>query len=91
MSEQHASSEALDETAPPKPRVRAGAIAWGVMVIGIAVTVLFIVSGPASRATFAEWLGTASPGGVAIVAAIAVGALILLLAGLALIRRAQRR
>jgi hypothetical protein len=75
----------------PRPRVRAGAIAWGLMVIGIATTVLTVIGQPQSRGDFAEWIGSATPGGVAIVAVLAVGAFILLLAVLSLIRRAQRR
>ena len=74
-----------------KPRVRSGAIAWGLLVIGIAISVLVTVSSPASRRNFAEWLGDATPGGIAIIAVLALGAVILLLAALALIRRAQRR
>lgn len=91
MSESVAGSEAADVTTPPKPRVRAGAIAWGLIVIGVAVTVLVIVTRPESREAFADWLGAATPAGIAIVAVLAIGVLILLLAGLALIRRAQRR
>ena len=79
------------EVVARKPRVRAGAIAWGLIVIGIAAAVLVTVSSAASRRDFAVWLGDLTPGSVAIIGVLALGALILLLAGLALIRRAQRR
>jgi hypothetical protein len=82
-----------DATEPSShgPRVRAGAIAWGLIVVAISVSVLVTVSGPASRREFAEWLGRATPGSIAIIALLSLGALILLLAALAVIRRAQRR
>ena len=83
--------DTTEVTASSKPRVRSGAIAWGLIVIGIAVSVLVTVSSPASRRAFAQWLGDATPGGIAIVAVLALGGVIVLLAGLALIRRAQRR
>ena len=83
--------DATAEPTAPRPRVRSGAIAWGLIVIGIAVAVLVTVSSPASRRDFAEWLGDATPGSLAIIGVLALGALIVLLAALALIRRAQRR
>ena len=90
-SENPAKSVPTVEPAARKPRVRAGAIAWGLIVIGTAVSVLVTVSSPASRRDFAGWLGDVTPGSVAIIGVLALGVLILLLAALALIRRAQRR
>ena len=90
-SEDSAESVSTVEPAARKPRVRSGAIAWGVIVIGIAVSVLVTVGSPTSRRDFAEWLGDLTTGSVAIIGVLALGVLILLLAGLALIRRAQRR
>jgi hypothetical protein len=75
----------------PKPRVRAGAIAWGLVVMAIAVSVLVTVSSADSRELFADWVGRITPAGFAIGAVLAVGAFILLLAVLAIIRRVQRR
>lgn len=94
MSSEHSAetvSVSAAEAVARKPRVRSGAIAWGLIVLGIAISVLVTVSSPASRRGFAEWLGDLTPGSVAIIGVLALGVLILLLAALALIRRAQRR
>jgi hypothetical protein len=75
----------------PRPRVRAGAIAWGLIVLAIGVSVLSIVGNAEAREGFAEWLGAITPAGFVIGAVLALGAFILLVSGLSLIRRAQRR
>lgn len=74
-----------------RPRIRSGAIAWGLIVCGIAVAVLLVVSDGASRTAFASWLGALTPGGYLLIAVLALGGLILLWGLLGLIRRAQRR
>lgn len=75
----------------PRPRIRAGAIAWGLIVATIGGIVILVIGDADRRADFAEWIGGATPGGAAFVAVLAVGCFILLLSALALIRRAQHR
>lgn len=75
----------------PRPRVRSGAIAWGFIVCAISVTVLTTIGSEEGRAGFMSWLLELGPGGQALILVLGVGFLILLLAGLSLIRRAQRR
>lgn len=83
--------QATSSAAAPKPRIRSGAIAWGLIVCAAAIAVLATIASPSARDGFVTWLIGLNPGGVALVAVLAVGVFILLLAGLALIRRAQRR
>jgi hypothetical protein len=76
--------------AAPTPRIRFGAVAWGIVVIALASAVLAIVGSPASRAGFVDWAGGLGAGGVTIVVLLVVGAFILLQGVLALLRRVQR-
>jgi hypothetical protein len=86
-------AEPMTETAPvaPKPRIRSGAIVWGVLVSAAAVFLLTIVTSPTNAAAFSAWTGSLGWGGVILVAAIALGAFILIMALLSAIRNAQRR
>ena len=77
--------------AEPKPRVRSGAIAWGLIVCATAVLVLSIVCVPANADAFDSWTASLTPPVIVIIGVIALGAFILLMAVLSLIRRAQRR
>ena len=79
------------QPAVPRPRIRSGAIVWGVIVSAVAVFMLGIVTSPANSAAFAEWTGALGWGGVTLAAVIAVGAFILIMALLSVIRAAQRR
>jgi hypothetical protein len=83
-----------DQEAPAvrgaRPRIRSGAIAWGLIVMATAGGVLFALADPARRAAFTAWLTTLTPGGAILVGVIALGTLLLLLGVLAVIRRAQR-
>lgn len=74
-----------------RPRIRSGAIAWGLIVCAISVFVLAVISHPGRRAEFVDWAWNLGPAGQALVLVLGLGCLILLLALLSLIRRAQRR
>lgn len=78
-------------TSSARPRIRSGAIAWGLIVCGIAVTVLLVIGSPRSRAGFAHWLGALTPGGHVLIGVLALGGLILLWGLLGVIHRLQRR
>jgi hypothetical protein len=80
-----------DETTPERPHVRAGSIAWGLIVIATAAAVLWVVAEPARRSAVTDWAATLTPGGAALVAVLVCGAILLLSGVLAAIRRAQRR
>jgi hypothetical protein len=73
------------------PRTRWAAIVWGLIIAGIAATILAIVGSPERRQVVSDWAATLTPGAFWILSALVVGAFILVLAVLALIRRAQRR
>lgn len=73
------------------PRIRSGAIAWGVIVCAISATVLVIVSSPQGRAGFLDWAIGLGAGGATLILVLGFGCFILLVAGLSLIRRAQRK
>lgn len=73
------------------PRVRSGAIAWGVIVVLAAVAVLLVQLNPAAAAAYASWQASLTLGTVALLGVVAVGALVLLFAALSAIRHAQRR
>ena len=80
-------------TAPaaPRPRIRVGAIVWGMIVCITAATTLIVVSSQQHRAAFGDWLGELTPDSVGILVLVAAGILLLLLGLVSLIRQAQRR
>ncbi len=74
-----------------RPRTRWAAIVWGLIIAGIAATTLAIVGSPERRLALSDWLATLTPGAFWILLVLVVGVFILVLAVLALIRRAQLR
>ena len=72
------------------PRTRWAAIVWGLIIAGIAATTLAIVGSPERRLALSDWASTLTPGAFWVLSALVLGVLILILAVLALIRRAQR-
>jgi hypothetical protein len=75
----------------PRPRVRSGAIVWGLLVSSFAVLVLAIVTSPANAAAFSDWASRLGVGGAILLGVIALGAFILIMALLSVIRREQRK
>jgi TRAP-type C4-dicarboxylate transport system permease small subunit len=73
------------------PRTRWAAIIWGLIIAGIAATTLAIIGSPERRLALSEWAATLTWGEVWVLSALVLGVFILVLAVLALIRRAQRR
>ncbi len=73
------------------PRTRWGAIVWGAIVAVVATVTLIVIGSPGRRLAVANWLADLTPGTVWIFAVLVVGVIILVLALLALVRRAQRR
>ncbi|GAB3397160.1 hypothetical protein GCM10027568_32580 [Humibacter soli] len=75
----------------PRPRVRSGAIAWGLIVLAFSALMLTLTTVPGNAVAFAHWASSLTPGTITVIVVVAVGAFILLLALLSAIRRAQRR
>ncbi|MCU1409766.1 MAG: hypothetical protein JWR04_473 [Rhodoglobus sp.] len=80
-----------DLTADPRPHVRAGSIAWGLIVIVAASAVLWVAYDPARRAAVTDWVLSLTAGGFVLVGVLVLGGILLLAGILAAIRRAQRR
>lgn len=76
---------------PVQPRIRFGAIVWGLLASGVAWLALSTVSSPSARSDFTEWLWGLNPGTITVIVILAVGGFILLQGALGLIRKAQRR
>ncbi len=74
----------------PRPRIRFAGIAWGVVFATAALVLLGVVTDPARRAAAADWLGTLEGDTAAIILALVLGAVLVLGALLATVRRLQR-
>jgi hypothetical protein len=90
MTEQTAPTTAPDEPRH-RPHVRWGAIVWGLIVVLTGVSVLAVLSDRSRSAAFADWLGALTIGGLVVIAVITLGALLVIGAFLAIVRRAQQR
>lgn len=71
----------------PRPRVRVGAIIWGLIVATIGGLAVYVQSSPLRRADAVEFALGLTPLELGIGVVIALGVLVLLIAGLALLRR----
>jgi uncharacterized membrane protein YcjF (UPF0283 family) len=79
--------EAAAAASVPRPRSRWGAVAWGLVVVLVALETLMIAGDPARRSGFVQWWAELGAGGVVLVIVLAVGGFILLQGVLALLRR----
>ena len=75
----------------PRPRIRTGAIVWGLVVALVGAGSLALLLNPALRESVIAAILSLSAFGVVVALLGALGVLILVLASVALIRRAQRR
>ena len=81
-----------DVTPPaPRPHVRAGCIAWGLIVIAVASAALWTSRDAGRRAALADWATSLTAGGLVLVGVLVLGGILLLGGILAAIRHAQRR
>lgn len=76
--------------ADPRPRIRFAGIAWGVVFATAALVLLGVVTDPVRRRTAAQWLGSLEGDTAAIILALVLGAVLVLGALLASVRRLQR-
>lgn len=90
VAEEATASVAAVGVAEPRPRIRFAGIAWGVLFATAALVLLGVVAAPSRRAAAAEWLGSLQGDTVTIILAIVFGAVLVLSALLASVRRLQR-
>lgn len=76
---------------PGRPRVRVGAIVWGLLVMTFAAGVVAISATPEARRAFDDWVASLSPAGWVIIGVVALGVAVLLVAGTSAVRSAQRK
>lgn len=75
----------------PRPRIRTGAVIWGLLLTALGAWVLWIAGSPARRADALDTVLTMTPLGWTVVIVVALGAFITLIALAAVIRRLQHR
>ncbi|MFC4244321.1 hypothetical protein ACFOYW_13150 [Gryllotalpicola reticulitermitis] len=72
------------------PRIRWGGIIWGLVFVASGWFALWTMQSHERRSAFSDWILTLNDGGWAIVAAFAIGALLLVLGLIAALRAATR-
>lgn len=75
----------------PRPRIRAAAITWGLIVAAIASVTLWVITSPARREGFVDWVLALTPGDVTLLALAASGAIVLVAGLLSAVRSVQTR
>lgn len=79
------------ERAIRRPRIRFGTISWGLIVGVGGAALLWLLVTPGARSELVQWVLDLQPGIAILLAVVAVGAILLLLGVLALIRQRQVR
>jgi hypothetical protein len=74
-----------------QPRIRFGTIVWGLLVFAAGATLLTALRTPGQRDQFVGWALSLSPSDSLLIVAIIVGAIVLVLGLLAVIRSQQKR
>lgn len=83
-------ADATASTPEPRPRIRWGAITWGLIVSVIAAVTLSLAGSAQGRSDFADFLGDLTVGLATLIVVLVLGVVVLLLGLLAVIRKAQR-
>jgi hypothetical protein len=78
-------------TVTERPRVRTGAIVWGALVVAFAVAAIAVSASPEVRHAFDAWQASLTPVTWMVIGVVALGIVVLLIAGVSAIRGAQRR
>jgi hypothetical protein len=81
----------VDASSLARPRVRFGAIVWGLLVCALAATIFWISTDERRRVAFGDWISNLTPGTSGLIAMLILGTLLLIWGGLAAIRRSQER
>ncbi len=74
-----------------RPRIRTGAVVWGLIVTAVGAGALWMLSSPERRQAALDWVLSLTPFGFVIVGFAALGALIFVIGLVVLVRDAQRR
>jgi len=90
MSTETATTERID-TALPRPRIRTGAVVWGLIVTAVGAGALWLLSSPDRRQAALDWALSLTPFGFLIVGLALLGAVIFVIGVVVLVRDAQRR
>ncbi len=83
--------DAMPPAALPRPRIRAGAMVWGVLLCAVAGLTLWVATDPARERAFSDWIAGLPDGAAGLILLLILGALLLLWGALAAIRRSQER
>lgn len=75
----------------PRPRIRTGAVIWGLMLVAIAAITLWTVTDPVRRAAAMDAVTALDGFGWTIVGVVTFGGILTLIALGAVIRQGQRR
>jgi len=75
----------------PHPRIRFGALVWGLVVTVISAITLLITTDPSKSREFVAWIDGLTEPAIGLIALIALGALVLLIGLVSLLRQVQRR
>lgn len=78
-------------TSAPRPRIRFGTIVWGLLVFAAGATLLTALRTPGQRNQLADWVFSLTPSDSILIVTIVVGAIVLVLGLLAVIRSQQKR
>ena len=90
MSTETVTVERID-TSLPRPRIRVGAVVWGLIVTAVGAGALYLLTSPERRQAALDWVLSLTPFGFLIVGLAALGAFIFVIGIVVLIRDAQRR
>lgn len=74
-----------------RPRIRFGTIVWGLLVFAAGATLLTALRTPGQRDQVANWALSLTPSDSILIVTIVVGAIVLVLGLLAVIRSQQKR
>lgn len=80
-----------EPAAPARPRIRTGAVVWGLLVVAGAAVALWLQTSPARAAAALDTAEAVGPLGLGVGALVLTGGAIVLIAGTSLVRRAQIR
>jgi len=75
----------------PRPRIRTGAVIWGLVLVALAAAVLWVASSPGRRDRLADAVFGLDALGWTVLVVIAVGGTLTLIALAAVLRGLQRR
>jgi peptidoglycan biosynthesis protein MviN/MurJ (putative lipid II flippase) len=73
----------------PRPRIRWPAIVWGLIVTTVTATALYVRADVARSTDFATWINGLTPVSIGLLAILAVGLFVLIVALLSVVKREQ--